>query len=96
MAGAAYACRPGGDSAFVIGTLRLPRLVLAMLAGAGLSVAGAILQGVIRNPLASPDVLGMTGEHRSLPLPLLLSSEGSSAFAGYRLPPCSVLLSCLV
>lgn len=51
----------GGDSAFVIGTLRLPRLVLAMLAGAGLSVAGAILQGVIRNPLASPDVLGMTG-----------------------------------
>lgn len=51
----------GGDSAFVIGTLRLPRLVLAMLTGAGLSVAGAILQGVIRNPLASPDVLGMTG-----------------------------------
>ncbi|MNW30085.1 putative siderophore transport system permease protein YfhA [compost metagenome] len=51
----------GGDSAFVIGTLRLPRLVLAMLAGAGLSVAGAILQGVIRNPLASPDMLGMTG-----------------------------------
>jgi iron complex transport system permease protein len=51
----------GGDSAFVIGTLRLPRLVLAILAGAGLGVAGAVLQGVIRNPLASPDVLGMTG-----------------------------------
>ncbi|OZB95312.1 iron ABC transporter permease [Paenibacillus sp. XY044] len=49
------------DSAFVIGTLRLPRLVLALLAGAGLSVAGAVLQGLIRNPLASPDVLGMTG-----------------------------------
>lgn len=51
----------GGDAAFVIGTLRLPRLVLAILAGAGLGVAGAVLQGVIRNPLASPDVLGMTG-----------------------------------
>lgn len=50
-----------GDSAFVIGTLRLPRLVLAGLAGAGLSMAGAILQGLIRNPLAAPDVLGMTG-----------------------------------
>ncbi|ANY71207.1 iron ABC transporter permease [Paenibacillus ihbetae] len=51
----------GGDSAFVIGMLRLPRLVLAGLAGAGLSIAGAILQGLIRNPLAAPDVLGMTG-----------------------------------
>ncbi|MUG66919.1 MULTISPECIES: iron ABC transporter permease [Paenibacillus] len=49
------------DSAFVIGTLRLPRLVLALLSGAGLSLAGAVLQGLIRNPLASPDVLGMTG-----------------------------------
>ncbi|GAB6930859.1 iron ABC transporter permease [Paenibacillus sp. JCM 10914] len=51
----------GGDYAFVIGMLRLPRLVLAGLAGAGLSLAGAILQGLIRNPLAAPDVLGMTG-----------------------------------
>lgn len=51
----------GGDSAFIIGMLRFPRLVLALLAGAGLSLAGAVLQGLIRNPLASPDVLGMTG-----------------------------------
>ncbi|MCP8615306.1 FecCD family ABC transporter permease [Salirhabdus salicampi] len=39
---------------------RFPRAVLALLVGAGLGVSGAILQGVIRNPLASPDVIGIT------------------------------------
>lgn len=45
---------------FIIGEYRLPRIVLGMLAGAGLAVSGAILQGMIRNPLASPDVIGIT------------------------------------
>jgi ABC-type Fe3+-siderophore transport system permease subunit len=45
---------------FIIGEYRLPRVVLGMLAGAGLAVSGAILQGMIRNPLASPDVIGIT------------------------------------
>ncbi|MFB5268238.1 FecCD family ABC transporter permease [Paenibacillus enshidis] len=65
-----------GDSAFVIGTLRLPRLVLAILAGAGLSVAGAVLQGVIRNPLASPDVLGMTGGASVAAVAFIAFSDG--------------------
>lgn len=38
---------------FIIQQYRLPRIILAILAGAGLAAAGAILQGVIRNPLAS-------------------------------------------
>jgi len=45
---------------FIIGEYRLPRIVLGMLAGAGLAVSGSILQGMIRNPLASPDVIGIT------------------------------------
>jgi iron complex transport system permease protein len=45
----------------VIYTFRLPRILVALLAGMLLAVAGAILQGMIRNPLASPDVLGITG-----------------------------------
>lgn len=45
---------------FIIGEYRLPRIILGMLAGAGLAVSGAILQGMIRNPLASPDVIGIT------------------------------------
>jgi iron complex transport system permease protein len=44
----------------VILTFRLPRIVASMLIGASLAVSGAILQGIIRNPLASPDLLGVT------------------------------------
>jgi iron complex transport system permease protein len=45
----------------VIHSFRLPRIVTALLVGMSLAVAGAILQGMIRNPLASPDILGITG-----------------------------------
>ncbi|ALG10997.1 FecCD family ABC transporter permease [Kibdelosporangium phytohabitans] len=39
---------------------RIPRIVLAMVVGAALGLAGALLQGVSRNPLASPDVIGVS------------------------------------
>lgn len=45
----------------VILDLRLPRLLVAMLAGAALAVSGALLQGVVRNPLAGPEIVGITG-----------------------------------
>lgn len=67
----------GGDSAFVIGMLRLPRLTLALLAGAGLSLAGTVLQGLIRNPLASPDVLGMTGGASAAAVAFITFSGGA-------------------
>ncbi|SEN53879.1 iron ABC transporter permease [Paenibacillus sp. OV219] len=44
----------------IIEKLRLPRIVIGILVGASLAVAGAVLQGIIRNPLASPDVAGIT------------------------------------
>lgn len=44
----------------IVLNFRLPRIAAAVLIGAALAVAGAILQGVIRNPLASPDVIGIT------------------------------------
>ena len=40
--------------------LRIPRVVLAMVVGAGLSVAGAALQSLLRNPLAEPFILGIS------------------------------------
>ncbi len=43
----------------VIQELRLPRIVMAVLAGAFFAVSGAMLQGVVRNPLASPDLVGV-------------------------------------
>jgi iron complex transport system permease protein len=45
----------------VIQSFRLPRIIIALLVGISLAVAGGILQGMIRNPLASPDILGITG-----------------------------------
>jgi iron complex transport system permease protein len=44
----------------IVLTLRLPRTVSAVVVGAALGVAGALLQGALGNPLASPDVIGVT------------------------------------
>jgi iron complex transport system permease protein len=41
--------------------LRLPRTLDALAVGAALGIAGALLQGALSNPLASPDVIGVTG-----------------------------------
>ena len=53
----------GNGSAFdtlVVQEFRMPRIIVALFAGVGLAVSGAILQGIIRNPLASPDVIGIS------------------------------------
>ncbi|AWB44753.1 iron ABC transporter permease [Paenibacillus sp. CAA11] len=52
-----------GDSvdSMIIFSLRMPRILIAILVGAALAVSGAILQGVVRNPLTSPDMIGITG-----------------------------------
>ncbi|MFC0270881.1 FecCD family ABC transporter permease [Metabacillus herbersteinensis] len=45
----------------IIQSFRLPRIIVALLVGTCLAVAGGMLQGLIRNPLASPDIIGITG-----------------------------------
>lgn len=47
------------DYAFVVNTLRLPRALVALLVGMGLAVAGTILQGLTRNALAAPEIIGI-------------------------------------
>ena len=49
-----------GSADWVVRELRLPRVVLAMLVGAGLAVAGCVTQGVFRNPLADPGLIGVS------------------------------------
>jgi ABC-type Fe3+-siderophore transport system permease subunit len=44
----------------VIFDLRMPRIFVAALAGASLAVSGLLLQGIVRNSLASPDIIGIT------------------------------------
>ena len=50
-----------GSTRQIVLELRLPRTVEAAAVGAALGVAGALLQGALGNPLASPDVIGVTG-----------------------------------
>lgn len=45
---------------FIVYTLRLPRAVTAVLAGAAFGASGAVYQSVTRNPLGSPDIIGFT------------------------------------
>lgn len=49
------------NAMMVVRNLRLPRVSLAVLVGAGLGVSGAALQGTMRNPLAEPYLLGVSG-----------------------------------
>lgn len=53
----------GGDAATraIVLELRLPRTLLAVIVGGGLAVCGAALQALLRNPLAEPYVLGVSG-----------------------------------
>lgn len=45
----------------VFTTLRLPRTVMALIAGVGLGIAGSVYQIIFKNPLASPDIIGIAG-----------------------------------
>lgn len=45
---------------YIILQVRMPRVILAILVGAGLSAAGAVFQGLFRNPLADPHILGVS------------------------------------
>ena len=83
---------------FIIHELRLPRVLLAMLCGGALGAAGAVLQSVLRNPLASPDLLGISagggcaGLFILLWFPALMPFMGVAVFCGALLV---TLLICL-
>lgn len=47
------------DARFIVRELRLPRVLAALLVGPMLAMSGAIFQGLVRNPLVSPDIIGI-------------------------------------
>ena len=62
--------------------IRLPRAIMAMFVGAGLSISGAAFQGMFRNPLVSTDILGVTAASGfGAAVALLLSSKCARAAA---------------
>ena len=50
---------PTNNDHLIVRSLRVPRTVIGLLVGAALGLAGAVMQGVTRNPLADPALLGI-------------------------------------
>jgi iron complex transport system permease protein len=63
--------------ATIIEKFRLPRMTLSLLVGASLAVSGAILQGMIRNPLASPDIVGITNGASAAAVTFIAATSGA-------------------
>ncbi|MYV98653.1 iron chelate uptake ABC transporter family permease subunit [Streptomyces sp. SID3343] len=64
---------------FIVMDLRMPRALAGLVVGIALGVSGAITQSVVRNPLASPDILGITGGASAVAVFLVTVSGGASA-----------------
>jgi iron complex transport system permease protein len=74
-------------SDFIVWQHRLPRTLIAVIVGAALGVAGGLIQGVIRNPLASPDILGVT-QGAGLGVTLFLLTVPASGAAWLPIAAC--------
>ena len=70
----------------VMQEIRLPRALLGLLVGAALGLSGAALQGFLRNPLAEPGLIGISGAS-ALGAVIALQTGLAAAFA-LALPPC--------
>jgi len=71
----------------IVFDVRLPRVLLAALAGAGLSVVGVALQALLRNPLAEPFVLGVSGGSAlGATLAILLGLTGATVLGASLVP----------
>ncbi|GAK99961.1 vitamin B12 ABC transporter permease component BtuC [Nonlabens ulvanivorans] len=83
---------------YIITQMRLPRAVMAILTGAGLAIAGLLMQTLFRNPLAGPFVLGISsGAGLGVALVVMGSAVlGISAVSGLGLVTASVIGSILV
>ncbi|MFF7332027.1 iron chelate uptake ABC transporter family permease subunit [Streptomyces sp. NPDC008150] len=64
---------------FIVGQLRLPRVLVGLLVGASLGLGGALFQSVSRNPLGSPDVLGLGQGATAGALVVIVLFSGSAA-----------------
>lgn len=47
------------QQALILFDFRLPRMIIALLVGMGLAISGTVLQGIVRNPLADPGIIGI-------------------------------------
>jgi iron complex transport system permease protein len=71
--------RGGADADFIVRTLRLPRALTGVLVGAAFGLSGAIFQTLARNPLASPDVIGVTSGASAAAVLVIVTVGATSA-----------------
>lgn len=72
----------------ILWDIRLPRLILGIVVGAGLAVSGAVMQGLFRNPLADPGIVGVSaGAGLGAVLAILLGGSLLAPLAGPGLVP---------
>jgi len=75
---------PAGDPSLVFWNVRVPRAIMAFAAGSGISVAGVVFQALFRNPLASPDILGVSGGAAfGAALSIVVLSQASLGIQGF-------------
>jgi iron complex transport system permease protein len=79
---AAFTAHDGSDAHLVVTELRVPRTALGLLVGAALGTAGALMQGVTRNPLAEPGILGINAG-AAFAVVLAIHLLGVQTVAGY-------------
>jgi iron complex transport system permease protein len=77
--GEVFAALSGSDPSVVIQDWRLPRVLAALVFGAALGVAGAVFQNLTRNPMGSPDVIGLDAGAYSGALVAITVLSGTSA-----------------
>lgn len=71
----------------VVQNNRLPRMLTAIVAGAGLGASGCVLQAILRNPLASPSTLGVSqGAGFGAAFAIIVLNAGASAYSGVLVP----------
>jgi iron complex transport system permease protein len=82
---------------YIVLNYRLPKAITALLVGMGLSISGLLMQTLFRNPLAGPDVLGLSsGSSLGVALVLLGAGFLPSFFGSMLLSPYTIILaSCL-
>lgn len=68
------------DSPEIIKEIRIPRALAAIVIGAALAVAGAIMQGITRNPLASPTLFGISSGASFMVMLTMFLTSGTSMF----------------
>ncbi|WP_062200464.1 iron chelate uptake ABC transporter family permease subunit [Demequina salsinemoris] len=90
-AGLSPAAAPSDTNDAIVWGIRLPRVLTAALVGAGLAVAGVVMQGVTRNPLADPYLLGLSSGASLGAVAVLLLGIGSAVATTVALPVAAFL-----